>query len=498
MGPAIKVFFGLFLAVGVTALLVLGRAPPPPPGHDLVPIDIRTLVTEDLRTLSVDDIRRRGELVVLTRNAPTTVYEDRDGLLAGPEHDLLSAFAAEMGVALRYRFLDTVGEILDAMRAGGPHLAAAGLTVTELRKEEFLFGPPYRTVQQELVCRRGGVVPKNTEQLVGANITVIEDSSYADTLYEISLGLEGFEWNVTKDLDTEGLLERVWSQELDCTVADSNIVDVNRRYYPELVVPFPLTEEQELAWIVASRAPALLKELEVWFAGVEGGDLLAEIEYRYYSFVEEFDYVDTRAYYRRIDERLPRLAPLFQQAAQRHDLPWTVLAAMAYQESHWDPRARSPTGVRGLMMLTRAAAKEVGVENRVDPAQSVKGGALYLRRMMKRLPESITGEDRLWMAMAAYNVGLGHLYDARKLARRLGKNPDLWRDLREVLPLLSRKKYYRTLKHGYARGGEPVHYVRRIRNYLDILEQRLVEETEEALAGAGAVPGGPPAVATTD
>jgi membrane-bound lytic murein transglycosylase F len=122
------------------------------------------------------------------------------------------------------------------------------------------------------------------------------------------------------------------------------------------------------------------------------------------------------------------------------------------------------------MMLTNATAEEVGVSNRLDPAQSIEGGARYLRSVEQRLPESITGEDRLYMALAAYNVGLGHLYDARDIARMRGGNPDLWRDVREALPLLQESQWHSKTRHGYARGGEPVIYVQNIRRYLEILD----------------------------
>ncbi|MDX1657143.1 MAG: transglycosylase SLT domain-containing protein, partial [Candidatus Competibacteraceae bacterium] len=143
----------------------------------------------------------------------------------------------------------------------------------------------------------------------------------------------------------------------------------------------------------------------------------------------------------------------------------------AYQESHWNPRARSPTGVRGLMMLTLATARPLKVSNRLDPAQSVDGGARYLRHLLERLPAEVVKEDRLWFALAAYNVGLGHVLDARTLARRLGRNPNIWSDLKGVLPLLARRQYHRTLEYGYARGSEPVRYVQRIRDFRDILER---------------------------
>jgi len=183
--------------------------------------------------------------------------------------------------------------------------------------------------------------------------------------------------------------------------------------------------------------------------------------------------VDTRKFIERIDKRLPKFRPIFEKVAAEHDVSWTIPASITYQESHWRARAVSPTGVRGLMMLTQATAREMGVTNRLDPEQSVRGGMRYLKEIFDRLPDSIEQPDRYWIALAAYNVGYYHVMDARVLAQRLGKNPDVWAELSEVLPLLAEKKYYRTLRFGYARGYEPVRYVTRIRDYQDILEEEM-------------------------
>ncbi len=421
----------------------------------------------------IDDIRAQGELIVLTRNAGTTYYEGRDGW-EGPEYELAAAFAEHLGVEPTFVVLDTVAEILDAVSEGRGHIAAAGLTITEERAKTFRFGPPYKEIRQELVCHRDGPRPATVEDLVGLRIGVIADSSYLESLERQSFDVSGLDWEVDAEVATEELLQRVADGDLDCTVADSNIVTVNQRYYPELAVAFPVSDPQQLAWIVSERAKPLLSELERWFASVKRGGELAVIDSRYYGYIVDFDYVSSRTLHRRIGKRLPSYRPLFEQAASTVGLPWDLLAAVSYQESHWNPKAKSPTGVRGMMMLTLDTARELGVDNRLDASQSISGGARYLKDVADRLPETITGDDRIWIALAAYNVGLGHIWDARELAERLGHDPDTWEGLREVLPLLSKKRYYKTLKHGYARGNEPVRFVKRVRNYRDVLRQQVV------------------------
>jgi len=411
------------------------------------------------------------ELIVVTRNAPTTWYVGREGAV-GLEYDLMHSFAQHEGLKIRTIVVDTISDVVATIHENKAHIAAAGITDTEVRKDNgYMFGPAYQTVQQQVVCRRGQALPRSVTDLIGKKITVISDSSYQETLQQLKQEHPLLAWQVESDVDTEQLLEQVWLKKIDCTIADSNIVSINRRYYPELVVAFPVSDEQSLAWIVSPQWPGLQEKLETWLNKIESNGELAVIKERYYGHVDIYDYVDIRRFTTRIKKRLPKYVDYFKEAAKQYQLPWKLLAAQAYQESHWNPNAKSPTGVRGMMMLTLNTAKDVDVTNRLDPKQSIMGGARYMKKMMKRVPESVVGDDRTWFALAAYNVGFGHLRDARELATRFGKNPDRWVDLKEVLPLLAQRKYYKTVKYGYARGTEPVRYVQGIREYRQILER---------------------------
>jgi membrane-bound lytic murein transglycosylase F len=434
--------------------------------------------------VSVEQLRRSGELVVLTRNAPTTWYRLR-GRTLGPEHDLVRSFADYLGVEPRFQVVHSIAEILEAISSGRAHLAAAGLTRTRMRQQHYSFGPDYRWVEQQLVCRRGGPAPGSVVEMNGLNIRVIQDSSYVETLRRLQVGQPGLTWEETREQDTEELLEAVWRGALDCTVADSNIVSINRRYHPELVVALALTEPEPLAWVVSPRLPELLPWIRDWMIWARENGELEALEERYYGYIDDFDYVNVAVLNRRIDERLSALRPLFEQAGQEFGLPWTLLAAMGYQESHWNPKAKSPTGVRGLMMLTRPTAREMGVENRLDPRQSIMGGARYLRRLLDRMPASIDDEDRVWLALAAYNLGPGHVRDARRLAPGLDKDPDSWADMKDVLPLLSRKRFYTGLKYGYARGHEALTYVQRVRDFQNILDTWLQSDEPDPATVAG-------------
>ena len=408
-----------------------------------------------------------GELRVVTRNAPTSYFLDSHGLPAGPEYEAVAAFAEFLKLPLRIMTVDTTAEVLAMLTEGEADLAAAGLTMTEQR-EYLRFGPPLRQVNEQMVCRRGRPVPAQISDLGDRTIAVTEDSSYLETLQALQQEHPSLRWTVLP-APTEQLLEQVWNRSLDCVVADSSIVNFNRRYFPELVVAFDLSEARPQAWAVSEGSRALRKRILQWFNSAPGNQTMARIERRYFEFLPEFDYVDVRAFTRRIKQRYKKYEALFASSAEAHGLDPYLLAAQAYQESHWNPGAVSPTGVRGMMMLTLNTARSLGVKDRHDAAQSIAAGAVYLASLRARLPDSVLGKDRDFQALAAYNVGPYHLDDARTLAARLGEDPDRWSSLREVLPLLANERYYRDLPYGYARGSEPVRYVSRIRNFRDIL-----------------------------
>ncbi len=422
----------------------------------------------------INDIRRQDKLVVLTLNSPTTYYLSADNTPAGFEHDLSKALADSLNVAVEYKLFDNLEGLLTAINKGEGHIAAAGLTQTDKRELNHLFGPSYKTVQQQVICHRKSRLPKEVSDMQTRSILIIADSSYEDTLLQQQKKYPALQWKSTSILSAEQVLEKVENKEVDCTLIDSNVFILNRRYYPDLIAAFPISEEQNLAWALPPNTQYFKKYVDDWFAEIEANSLLGIITERYYGYTDIFDFYNNHIFLKRIKSRLPKYESDFKQVAEQYHIPWTLLAAQSYQESGWSAKAKSHTGVRGLMMLTQNTAKAMGVKKRIDPLQSIQGGAKYLHKMLGRVPEDVVDEDRIWFALAAYNVGFGHLMDARQLARDLGKNPGNWHDMREVLPLLSQQQYYKKLKYGYARGSEPVKYVDRIRYYQDVLLNALL------------------------
>ncbi len=423
----------------------------------------------------IDDIKAAGKLVVVTPESPTTWYRGGDGP-EGPEYDYLASFAEFLGVELALEPRRNRTEALEAVAGGQAHLAAGMTYFPPLEQRGIAFGPPYQRVDVHVVCRRGQKKqPKSVADLAGVELVVVADSPYESRLFELQREHPDLAWQSEEDASVDELLELVWRREIDCTIANSTELKIKRRYYPELRDAFKLAENQALAWALSPEYEALSDAIEQWLELIEKNGTLLILQDRHHN-AGEFDYVDMRTFIRRIKSRLPQVEALFREAAREHDMPWTLLAAVSYQESHWNRRARSPTGVRGIMMLTLDTAREMGVESRLDPAQSIMGGAKYLRRLERRIPHTVTGDDRWYLALAAYNMGMGHLHDARELAESMGRNPDRWIDLRTVLPLLAQKKYYSKLKRGYARGHEAVHFVESVRNYESILRAQLARQ----------------------
>ncbi|MGS0673933.1 membrane-bound lytic murein transglycosylase MltF [Shewanella sp. 0m-4] len=406
------------------------------------------------------------ELNVGTIYGPQIFFTSGQGD-SGYDYEMAERFAKYLNLELKMQPYATISELYAAMRSGEIDIIAAGLGDTPARREQFRVGPPLYRVNQVLVYRQGTPVPKNINHLDG-KITVTTDSSFVDTLTELQKSNPDLVWNQEKDKDSEELLMMIAAGDIPYTIADSTSFDINRRFMPELREGLILKRKQPVVWLLpANNSDKLMSELLAFWHKEKRDGTLAHLDEKYFAHVERFDYVDTRAFIRAIDNKLPKYQATFEKHAG--DIDWRKLAATAYQESHWNPNARSPTGVRGLMMLTLPTAKQVGIKNRLDPYQSIKGGAKYLTSMLERLPDSIPESQRMWFALASYNIGLGHVEDARKLAQAQGLNPSAWSDVKTILPLLQKRQYYKQTRYGYARGNEAVHYVDSIRRYYDTL-----------------------------
>jgi membrane-bound lytic murein transglycosylase F len=299
-------------------------------------------------------------------------------------------------------------------------------------------------------------------------------TSYQERLEE--LRKQGIDVNIKlhKDLPTEELIQRVAEREIEFTVADSNIALLNRRHYPGAKMASPINAQQPLGWAVHPQAHELLAKINSFFKTIKENGKFEEIYNIYYGDVGEFDYVDLRAFHRGIKSKLSRYSPFIKAIANKHGFDWRLIAAQIYQESHLNPWAKSQAGAKGLMQLLPSTAQSMGVEDIYNPVENINAGVQHLKYLYDQFDGAME-EDRLLIALAAYNVGQGHIEDARKLAVKMNLNPNSWESLSKTLPMLRYRKYYKNAKYGYCQGNEPVTYIKQIMIYFDILKHKGIE-----------------------
>ncbi|EOG1931486.1 membrane-bound lytic murein transglycosylase MltF [Providencia stuartii] len=410
----------------------------------------------------LNQILSRGELRVSAISSPL-IYLDDEANLHGFDYELVQSFADYLGVKLIITMRPTVELIFDDIEEGNADIGVAGLLYNKDRLQKMKTGPSYLNVTQQLVYRKGSTRPKSFNDIKG-KLVVMAGSAHASTLKSLAGKYPELTWQETTEYTTNQLLEMVAEGLIDYTLEDSISVALQQRIHPEIAVGFDLVDDHAITWYMKRLNDDSLNAALLDFFNVSNEiDLLARLDEKYFSHVSSFDYFDTISFINAINKKLPNYQPLFEKYATTLD--WKLLAAIAWQESHWDPLATSPTGVRGLMMLTKPTAETMGVADRLDAEESIKGGAAYLEYLMQRLPVSIADDDRIWFALAAYNMGYGHMQDVRKLTEMQGGDPDRWLDVKSRLPLLTQKKYYSQLNYGYARGHEAYRYVENIRRY---------------------------------
>ena len=447
---------GIFILISCILLLI-------------VCVHIRKLSYTGTQTLR--RIRRTGRLRLITDNSANTYYIYHD-TPRGFEYDMAKKFAEFLHVRLVVK-VPGWSEMFPFLTENKGDFIAAGLTITDKRKQIVDFSRPYMDIQQRLIHHKLIFDIKNLKDLNGRTIHVRRGTSYETRLEE--LVKSGIKINIVlhDNIATEELIRMVNDREIKYTVADSNIALLNRRYYPDIRIGFPLEKNESLGWAVRKNNPAFLKKINEFLEMAEKTGIQGKIYEKYYGSVGIFDYFDLKKFHERIDTRLPKYKNLIIKESKKYGFDWRMIASVIYQESHYDPDAISRTGVRGLMQVTLDTAREMEIKNRRNPVQSIKAGIKYLDVLYNRFDDIKDKHQRLLFALASYNIGYGHVRDAQQLAVKMGMNKNSWASLKKVLPLLSRRKFYKQTENGYARGWEPVRYIERILIYYDILKQKI-------------------------
>ncbi len=416
-------------------------------------------------------IKKTGILRLITDNSANTYYIYHDAKM-GFEYDMAKKFAEFLHVSLVAE-VPGWNNMFPFLIENRGDFIAAGLTITNKRKQKVDFSRPYMTIQQRLIHHKLVLNIKNINELAGKTIHVRRGTSYETRLEE--LVKSGIKINIVlhNNIATEDLIRMVADREIKYTVADSNIALLNRRYYPDIRIGFQIEDDENLGWAVRKGNQAFLKKINEFLTMAEKTGMQGKIYEKYYGSVEVFDYFDLKKFHERIDTRLPQYKDLIKKESRKYGFDWRMIASVIYQESHYDKNAISRTGVRGLMQVTLDTAKEMEIKNRRNPVQSIKAGIKYLDILYKRFDDIKDKNQRLLFALASYNIGYGHVRDAQELAAKKGMNKNSWLSLKKVLPLLSRRKFYKQTEYGYARGWEPVRYIQRILIYYDILKQKV-------------------------
>ncbi len=421
-----------------------------------------------LKPTLLETIKMQGGILMVTMNSPTTYYQGKQDL-TGFEYELANSFARDIGVKLKVVTAENRAELFGLLKNNPTAFVASGIMIKDFNNPALAFAKPYMNVSEQVICLRGTHCAKSNQDLLGKTLMVTSHSNHTISLREQQVLTPKLSWQESPELEAADLLELVATGQIDYTVVNSNEYDLFKSYFPNLKVAFNLTENAPLSWVFdANKGRPLQRLANEFMVKAQTIKQLAKLNEKYYGHVDELDYVGAKYFLRQTQKRLGSYKKLFQTIAQSNQQDWRMLAAISYQESHWRPLATSFTGVRGMMMLTRATAKHLGVEDRLNSQQSVAGGSRYLLELKQRL-QDVKEPDRTWLALAAYNIGYLHLKDARILTEFMGGNPNSWLDIKENLPLLAQKKYYKKLQYGFARGYEAVDYVQNIRRYYDIL-----------------------------
>lgn len=424
-------------------------------------------------------ILKEKKIRFITDNNGNAYYIYR-GEAMGFEYELARAFADFIDVELE---VITPGwnSMIPLLETGGGDFIGAALTITQRRQVGLLFSQPYMQVQQQLIYHKKKPDIKSPENLSGKTIHVRRNTSYHDCLEKLKESGINFNIALMDNTPSEEIIEMVAKKEIDYTVADSNIAQLNRRYYPDIVIGIPLHKVEFLGWAVNPLEIKLMDRINHFFYHINKTGFYKKLFETYYGNLENFDYFDVKKFHKRLETRFPRYRKYIIQESFKYGFDWRIIAALVYQESHFDPLAKSFTGVRGLMQVTKNTAREMGISNRLDPIQSLQAGIKYLYMMYKRFDDIEDPKEKLLFAIGSYNVGYGHIKDAQKLAVADSLDPLKWSSLEKTLPLLSKQKYYRKTRHGYARGWEPVRHVQQILMYYDILKKKLAPPREQLL-----------------
>ncbi len=452
--------------------------------------DKRKKISKDL-VRDLDEIKEDGTLRVLVSYSSTSYFIYR-GKPMGFEYELLERLAKELDLELELIVVNNLDHVFDDINSGKADMIAHGLTITADRKEKVDFTKYLYLTSQVLVQKKPDnwrsiswanlqrQIIHDAIDLIGDTVSVRENSSYVKRLKNLSRELGGTIYidTLSGTISTEEIIKKVADGEIKYTVADKNIAKVSAVYYPILDIEVPLSLSQRIAWAVSKNSPELLEAINDWLEKEKKEAPYYVIYNRYFKNERDFKRRIRSEFMSLNGNQISKYDDIIKKHSANLAWDWRLVAAIIYQESRFDAKAKSWAGAQGLMQIMPRTAKSLAIKNQHVPEQSVKGGTMYLKQIYDRFEEIADSTQRIKFTMAAYNCGYSHVQDARLLAEQENLNPNIWdENVEEMLMALSYPKNYNKpgVKFGYVRGIEPVTYVQQIferfEHYINFIEE---------------------------
>ncbi|MBE7443566.1 MAG: transporter substrate-binding domain-containing protein [Flavobacteriales bacterium] len=426
----------------------------------------------------LDTIQTEGKLRALIHYSSTSYFIYK-GVPQGFEYELLSLYADHIGTTLEVVPIKSLDSVFIELNKGTADIAAANLTVTEERKEQVYFTHPVLITKQVLIQRKPAnwkklkkkqvedSLVRSVHELAGKKIVVREHSSFFKELKRI-------EKEIKQDIEiefvpgsftSEDLIEMVAVGEKEYTVADKNIAMVNEWYYPNIDAKMVLSKHQDIAWAIRNNSDSLLVSVNKWLGEFQKTKKFKSLLNKYFKNQHLVKNRVKHQYYTLSSGQISMYDELIKKHAPSIGWDWELLAALIYQESHFNNAARGWGDSFGLMQFMPETGARFGVDFSSGPEQNIIAGTKYIAKLNAIWePEVEDKEERIKFILASYNAGPGHVIDAKNLAVKYGKNPKLWSDVGYFLLNKSKRKYYNddVVKHGYYKGFIAYDYVNEI------------------------------------
>jgi len=438
----------------------------------------------------IEEIQERGKLIAVTNYNANDYFVYR-GEPMGYQFEKLKMFSEFLGVGLEIKVANDIPEAIQMVNSGNCDLIAMGMTVTKDRKKKLSFTDPFFTTRQMLVQRK----PDNWRKMATydeiekklirevhemAHITVhIQKGTVYEHNLEYLSELVGDDINVVTDplLITDQLIDLVAEGKIPYTICDENLAQLYEKIYPDIDIKTAVSFPQEIAWAVKKSSDSLKTAINFWQQKFNK-TLTANYLFQKY-FVSPRSAIMARSEFSSSNGgKISKYDEIIKRVSGKYDLDWLLMASLIYQESQFNPTVVSFKGAFGLMQFMPTTAQTFGIDSASSPADQIEAGVRYLRQLDAELPKDINDpRERIKFILASYNVGIAHVFDARRLAEKNGKDPNTWTDNVDYFILnKSNPKYYKdeVVRYGYARGEETYNFVREILDryghYKNVLE----------------------------